>query len=65
MTSSVRQSVRLKRGDNVVIRSDAPVQEVRLERGKYVAVFWIGRRGKREKIFKTEAEARQFAGLKV
>lgn len=65
MTSTVRQSVRLKRGDNVVINSNAPIQEVRLERGKYVAVFWIARRGKKEKIFKTEKEARIFAGLKV
>jgi hypothetical protein len=55
----------LKRGDNVVIRSNAPIQEVKLQRGKYVAVFWIGRRGKKEKIFKTEREARLFAGLKV
>lgn len=65
MTSTIRQSVRLKKGDNVVIRSNAPIQEVKLERGKYVTVFWIGRKGKLQKIFKTEAEARQFAGLKT
>lgn len=65
MTSTIRQSVRLKKGDDVVIRSNAPIQEVKLERGKYVTVFWIGRKGKLQKIFKTEAEARQFAGLKT
>ena len=65
MTSTVRQSVRLKRGDNVVIRSNAPIQEVKLQRGKYATVFWIGRKGKLQKIFKTEEEARRFAGLGV
>lgn len=65
MTSNVRQSVRLKRGDKVEIRSDAPVQEIKLTRGKYSAVIWVGRRGKTIKIFKTEDEARAFASLGV
>lgn len=59
----ITQSVKLRRGSKVKIVSDAPVQKLTLKykRTGREVVMWIGRRNGKEKIFKTEAEARDFA----